>query len=271
MVAKKGSDNMIDQHMHSKFSPDSKVSVEQYLQKAQHEFKNEYINLTDHCDITKNLVTNRTVDFKSNFDAMELAAKKYIGEVMMGIEVGYNVNCEREITEFISSYDFSIVLLSIHDNDLKSYPYSQVSRYDMSEEEIMNDYFSQMKAGVSSNIDFDVLSHVGYVFRYLPTSIDPLNYLSSIEEVLMVLIEKDKALEINTSCVYDYKYDGERFYSEVLKLYKSLGGYKISLGSDSHALNTYCNHFDEAILFIKEHGFDELTIIKNRIHKQVSI
>lgn len=262
---------MIDQHMHSVFSPDSKVSVEQYLQVAKEKFNNEYINLTDHCDITKNLGRSSISEIKSNFDKMQASASKYNGIVKMGIEVGYNVNCEEEITAFLNSYDFSIILLSIHTNDLKVYPYSQSYRFDITTEEVLNDYFSQMKVGVSSNIDFDVLAHVGFVFRYLPTTINTLEYMDKIRNILEILIEKDKVLEINTSCVYNYKYDGLTFYTEVLKIYKELGGYKISLGSDAHALNCYCEHFEKTIELIKSIGFDELTIVKDRNHKQIKI
>lgn len=271
MLKHEGEDVMIDQHMHCIFSRGSDVLVNQYLTLAINEYNNEYINLTDHFDVYKNLPISDSIDFFENFDAMELSVKESNGKVMMGIEVGYNATCEEEISKFLNNYDFSIILLSIHDNDLKSYQYSMIKDCNLSEEEVINDYFSQMKEGVASSIEFDVLSHVGYIFRYLPTTVDPLKYIFMMEEVLKILITKDKALEINTSCLFDFNYDGETFYSNVLQLYKELGGYKISLGSDAHSLNKYCNHFEKAIKFIKDNNFNELTIIKKRIHTQVTI
>lgn len=261
---------MIDQHLHSSFSPDSNVSIEDYYIMME-DYGNEYLNITDHLDCLDKLKKNDMYDYIINMDNQYKYIKSLGKNIYPGIEVGYNKSTLTKTTEFLSERDFSIILLSIHDNDDREVRYCFATTYKKSVDEIVKMYFDQMYEAVNSGIDYDVLSHIGYIFRYTSGQVNPLDYMVEVEKVLKVIIDQDKAMEINTGCFRRGAYDAPTFYTEVLKLYKSLGGYKISLGSDAHSLVDYCNLFDEVQAFIKSNGFDELTLVKERVHRQVKI
>ena len=74
--------------------------------------------------------------------------------------------------------------------------------------------------------DFDVLGHIDYIDRYFPDkSIIPSFsfYKDQIQEILKVLIEKDKGLELNTASLrYGLFYFHPKV--EILLLYRNLGG-----------------------------------------------
>ncbi len=261
---------MIDQHVHSQFSPDSNVSVEDYYIMMEN-YGNEYLNITDHLDLFIKLKKNDNYDYKSQMEKQYNYITSLGKNIYPGIEVGYCNTTLDMTSKFLEQFDYSIILLSIHDHDEKEIRYCFATTYKQSVDEVVNLYFDQMYEAVCSGIDYDVLSHIGYVFRYTKNKVNPLDYMDKIERVLEVIIKNDKAMEINTGCFRRGSYDAKSFYSEVLQMYKSLGGYKISLGSDSHTLIDYCALFDKVQSFIVENGFDELTLIKNRVHKQVKI
>ncbi len=261
---------MVDQHLHCNFSPDSKADLFDYL-KLMEEAGNEYLNLTDHFDYLENLKDLIPFDYMTSMRKQHAFIKSLKEPVYSGIEVGYNKEHEEKVKNFLSEFDHSIILLSIHDNDENRIQYCIASSYDTPTDDVVKLYFKQMLEAVNSSIDFDVLTHIGYVFRYTKGEVEPLNYLEEVKKVLEALVKKDRALEINTGCLSRGTYDAHTFYAEVLKIYKELGGYKLSLGSDAHSLKDYCRLFEDAKKLLRDNGFNEVTIIKNRVHTQVAI
>ncbi len=261
---------MVDQHIHSTFSPDSNVEIEEYI-RAMRLHGNEYITLTDHFDYLLNLRKYDSYNYEKNMEVQYHYVNFLDEQVYSGIEVGYNTNVHSRIESFLNAHDFSLILLSIHDNDLLEIRYCQPTKTDLTIHEVVVTYFEQMFEAISSGVDFDVLSHIGYIFRYTNNQVNPLDYLDYVRKVLIKLIEIDKALELNSGCFRRKTYDAEGFYSEVLKLYASLGGKKVSLGSDAHQASDYCALFDKLIYILKTHGFNYATVIKNRQHSFVSL
>ncbi|MFV0499000.1 MAG: histidinol-phosphatase HisJ family protein [Bacilli bacterium] len=261
---------MIDQHVHSRFSPDSKVEIEEYIKKAK-ENGSEYLNITDHFECLDKLKKFDNFDYQKNMIMQYEYIKNRSENIYSGIEIGYNQGAKKNISNFLSRYDFSLILLSVHDNDEEEVRYFKPVTYDRSIDEIVKLYFEQMYDAVTSGIDYDILSHVGFIFRYCKGQVNPLNYIGELERIFKIIIKESKILEINGGCFRRGTYDVYNFYREVLKLYKSLGGQKICLGSDSHKLDDYCGNFEDLIKFIKSNGFDELTLVKMRKHTQIKI
>ncbi len=261
---------MIDQHVHSYFSPDSSVKIEDYIE-LMNVYENEYLNLTDHLDCLDKLKKNDMYDYIEKMKNQYNYIKELNEEVYPGIEVGFNSTTLCQIKEFLNEYDYSLILLSIHDNDFEMIRYCFATSYDISTSQVTKLYFKQMYEAVTSGIDYDVLSHIGYIFRYTNNEVNPNDYLKDIKEILKVIVSENKVLEINTGCFRRGAYDAKTFYSNVLKIYKKLGGYKVSLGSDAHSLDDYCSMFNLAKNLLIENSFSEVTLIKNREHRQLNI
>ena len=98
-----------------------------------------------------------------------------------------------------------------------------------------------------SDINFDIVGHLGYIARYSPYADKRLTYSQFpelIDSILTEIISRGKYLEINTSVN-----GGEEIAvpcEEILKRYISLGGQKFSFGSDSHTADKFMRNFEKA-------------------------
>ncbi len=83
-----------------------------------------------------------------------------------------------------------------------------------------------------------------YIPRYAPFGdYDFKIHKEIIEKILKVIIKKNKALEMNTSGFVTEKRQYPK--QEVIKLYKQLGGTKITYGSDAHDVRDLGRYFDK--------------------------
>ena len=76
-----------------------------------------------------------------------------------------------------------------------------------------------------------------------------------IQEILEIVIQDGKGIEINTSS-HRYGLKDSQPSRDILKLYKELGGKIITIGSDSHKPEHLGAYIDEAKELLKEIGFD---------------
>ena len=84
-----------------------------------------------------------------------------------------------------------------------------------------------------------------------------------IDEILQVLIMKNKALEVNSGG-FKYGLNQPNPRLEILKRYRELGGHRITLGSDAHKPEQLGIGFEETKRLLKSCGYDTLTIFKKR-------
>ena len=263
-----------DQHTHSSFSKDSQEELENYFKKASEEGI-EYVCTCEHFDYhTVVDGTSWEADFDSLIKYHEKMKEKYPNITpLLGIECGYKLTSIKPINEKLAKYPFDIVQLSIHDNDLFDYYFKEAFSSDIDRELIC--YFTQMIGGLHRMKDFDVLSHIDYGFKtvkQMDHSLEISRYEIYLKEIMSLVIKLDKALEINTKVLegiseidHDYHH-----LDYILELYKSLGGHKLTLSSDSHKVSRYRISFDVAMKIIKNHGFSELSyFIKRKEYKYV--
>ena len=118
--------------------------------------------------------------------------------------------------------------------------------------------------------EFDVYGHIDYVIRYVikyyDNVINKINYdefRDILDEILLVIINKDKGIEINTSGIR-YGLNSVHPNIEILKRYKELGGKIITIGSDAHRVEDLASHFDIAIDLLEQSGFEEIAVYHNR-------
>lgn len=261
-----------DMHTHSKNSHDSECEV---LKMAESE-KSKNITgfaVTDHCDIefydTMDLdkISEGTIS-----DAAEASEKSGL-TVLKGIEIGEAIWNLREAERILNKYDFDVVLGSVHAVRFEGYemPYSQIDFSAMGKsiaEKYTDKYFDDM-AEMLDSCDFDVLSHLTCPLRYINgkfgVGVDINLYTDKIKNILKRIIKDGKALEVNTSCVYEGSGYCEYLPNKsILEMYKSMGGYLITTGSDAHIAENAANGFDKLYDMLKEIGFDYAYYYKDR-------
>lgn len=253
-----------DQHVHSYYSFDSEQSIEKYLSKAQ-ELGLEYFILTDHCDLNY-LDKGKDIffDIKKQQEELDKLQTLYPNiKILKGIEIGYKPNQSKRINQIIKDYDFDLINLSLHESDGIDY-YFKEEFQKRGIKETLDIYFNRELEAVTDFDDYDVFCHLDYGFKtaYLTDpSITIKDYEDIITRIMKVLINKEKALEINIK-VQEVLPETHTQY--LLELYKRLGGKYLTLSSDAHTVDKYYEGFDKYLKLIKESGFDSLTCYVKR-------
>lgn len=113
---------------------------------------------------------------------------------------------------------------------------------------------------------FDCMAHIGYFNKCsarLGFVVPLMNYRDILQEIFKTVIENGKGIEINTSGLQNPM--GEPIPNlEALKLYKSLGGEIITVGSDTHATVMYPRGIREGYQTLREAGFKYVTVFTKR-------
>lgn len=253
-----------DQHVHSYYSVDSEQKLEGYLDLAR-KFGLSYFVTTEHLDLDyQKDGSDWTFDINKRKEELKNLQSKYPEIKMLeGIEIGYKNTTKDKSFEVLKNNKFDVVNLSVHEVDrLDLYHKEAFKKYGI--EKILGIYYDSMLEAVEVYPDYDVLCHIDYGFKtaYILDSNQRLEmYEEKIAKILKVLIEKDKALEVNTKVQTFLPNEHTRY---LLRLYKKLGGKNLTLSSDAHEAERYCDHFEEYMKIIKEEGFDHLCYFVGR-------
>ncbi len=257
---------MYDMHMHSDFSIDTDIIMEDMVKSAVQ--KNaKTICFTDHVELgvgpEKLDVVFRTVDYFKKLNQLKYT---YAGnlEILSGAEVGLQVDESERYRAFVESSPFDFILGSIHTVRHMDICLQLVHRYSAMESLTM--YYEDMLACILDFDDFDSLAHIDYIDRYLPEDkpLPPFAELKDlIEPILRTLIEKGIALEVNTAMLRrNFPYVHPK--PEILSLYKQLGGELLTFGSDAHRPEHILYEFRSTEKMLREMGFRYIFKYKER-------
>lgn len=186
--------------------------------------------------------------------------------VRLGVEVGLRKSARAVNAEFIGRADFDLVIGSIHlvDGYDIYYPDFYIGK---DKATAYQKYFQQM-AQEASIADYDVLGHIDYICRAAPYNdpeIDYATFKTEIDEVLKIVTDRGKVLELNTR-----RFDKIRAIEELLPVYKryrALGGRFVTIGSDAHRVAAVGNYFERALRFAHELDLTPVTFCQRRIEK----
>lgn len=241
---------MFDSHVHTEFSSDSKMTINQVLDSI--EKNNIGIILTEHLDlnyphdnmfkIDVDNYINKTKNLRSN-------------KLLIGIEIGFDEDIYVEKCKNIASnYDFDFVLGSTHiveGIDLYEQEYYKNTEtgevYNI--DEVYDKYFKAMLRMIKKNPYFDSMAHIDYISRYAARHYEDSEiyydkYSYIIDDILKELVHMDKAMEINTRRLND-KNVIENF-SKIYGKFRDLGGRFVTIGSDSHEKESIGINFKKA-------------------------
>lgn len=246
-----------DQHVHSSYSVDSNASIKEYYLEAKK--KNcKYFITTEHLDY---MVLENNSDWIPDCEKLKINLKEIEENdgpiTLMGLELGYQKKYLQDIKNFVNKYDFDLINLSIHGNDKLDYYFSPFY-LEHGINYTLKMYYDEMLEAVSTYDDFNVLSHLDYAYKtayLIDNNTKFMDFEDIISQILLTIIKKGKALEINTKV---QTYLPLEHTKELLKLYKKLGGTKITLSSDAHEVERYLDGFNYYKEIIKQCGFSYL-------------
>lgn len=231
---------MIDTHLHSSFSTDSKMNIEEAMETAKE--KGIGLTITDHMDLNyfdKSKFRFSVDEYMNKYSPLRSES------FFIGIELGMGNDVLKENKYMVESYDFDQVIGSVHmlgnDDIYMSSTYENKSKKD-----IFTKYLLTMIECVKSHHFVDILAHIDYMCRYCPYEDKEIYYeefKDLIDQVLKEIIKNNIVMEINTR-----RLDNKNAFNNLTKIYKryeNLGGKYVTIGSDAHLKDDIGKNFKQ--------------------------
>ncbi len=250
---------IFDSHMHTKFSADSEMLAKDAITKAQN--LGLGVVFTEHFDFDLPGDIDFTFSPEDYWKEYQPLRSK---SVRLGVEIGMEKIARQPAAEFLKRAPFDLVIGSIHLVDRFDIYYPDF--YEGKDKETAYHKYFKAMIEESSAGDFDILAHIDYICRAAPyenPEIDYVTFKSDIDEVLKIIIEREKVLELNTR-----RFNTRRGIKELVPIYnqyKNLGGKYVTIGSDAHKVEAVGNYFDLAVEFAQEIGLIIVTFCQRKL------
>ena len=261
-----------DMHMHTWFSTDSEACPRDMADEAVRKGL-KTICFTDHFDKDDLEWGEEGIfDVDAYFVEMQKLQEEYAGKlnIRIGIELGLRTYLEDYYEELTKKYPFDFVIGSVHNVPYKKDAEGNILYTDPAAEKLFTDrtdkeaYRLMMETtleNVRTSDCFQTLGHLDYVVRYGKSrekEYSYTDYADIIDEILKLLIEKEKGLEVNSAGL-KYGLPFAHPHPDVLKRYRELGGEIITIGADAHTPDHIAYDFAKAEEILKSCGFKYYT------------
>lgn len=254
-----------DYHIHSTLSLDGISNMCEQV-RACRDAGVTKICFTEHIDYDCN-GQDFLVDFEEyqrRFDEAKAAFPDV--QLFMGLELGDTTRDREQVAKLSDVLPLDFKLLSRHQVDGVD-PYMGDKFFEhRTRAQAAHDYCEAVYRTVTLFPDYDAVAHIGYVFKFATgDGFPPLRWEDEpdlLDATLRFMAEHGKALEINTSRFV--KFGDGMPGMDILKRFRELGGEYVTLGSDSHQVETVAQGFGEVTQRIKACGFDYLATFEAR-------
>lgn len=257
---------VVDCHCHTHHSFDGKSRALWMGRKAA-EIGLGGLSVTDHCEINAEGKQKLWSYRKMRLSAAEAKLAREKGcNVFVGVELGQPEYCPEMAKKVLESADYDIVLGSVHYlRDGVDFYFLRYTDGSCDPAKVYGQYLDEVLR-MAENSDFDSLAHLTYPLRYIygrdGVAMDMAPYEDKYDQILTVLAQRGKALEINTS--------GARSKGPMLpetrlvRRFRELGGRYITLGSDSHRPEHFAAGLEQGVKEALAAGFTEAVYYRNR-------
>ncbi len=256
-----------DYHVHSSFSDDCDIPMQQMITKAISLGLKE-LTFTDHVDYDyPDINFPFLIDYHEYLNVFRELQEKYKTQIKLtlGVEIGLQSHLKDQIDTLLTTIPFDFVIGSSHVVDRLDL-YGGDFFIGKDQKNAYTRYFEYVLEQIQIHDGFQVYGHMDYIIRYGPyinKTVSYEEYKDIIDEILHTLVKKHQGLEINTSG-YRYKLNQTHPQLRILKRYKELGGEIVTVGSDAHYAKDLCSHFDTAYDMLWEAGFTAITCFTQR-------
>ncbi len=256
-----------DYHMHTEFSLDSEVALEDQVKQAILLGFDEIVITNHHEAYTGEKEFRMQMDIRdyiAHFNEIKQQYKNKIN-LKLGAEIGYQAKGKEILDKFVDNNPFEFVICAMHSVDGQDLYFGNFFE-NKTKQEAFTAYFEAVKESIEEFKNFEVYGHLDFVCRYGDYEDQTLNYLdykTIIDEVLTLLIDSSKGIEINTSGLrYGIGHMHPRY--DIVKRYQELGGEIITIGSDAHRVEDVGAGYNEAKEILKKAGFKYYTTFSHR-------
>lgn len=256
-----------DFHLHSSFSGDSTTPPRAVIEAALAQGLST-ICFTDHLDpdypYTHESFIFDTGAYVSCLLKLQREYRDKI-EIRIGAELGIQPHLGEVCRAYESQASFDFIIGSTHIVDRKDPYYPDFwELYD--KKRGIERYLQTTLENILAYDGFDVYGHLDYITRYVPDQNKCFSYrehAGQIDEILRLLLERGKGLEINTGG-FRSGLSETNPCPDILKRYRELGGEIVTLGSDAHTPEYVGTKLAFAKEVLADCGFRYFTVFRKR-------
>lgn len=258
-----------DYHVHTNHSFDSQAVMNEVCAEAVRCGIQE-ICFTEHYAVNPVLPTYGHLNFEHYIHEIENARERYAGQlkIKIGIELCEPHHMQTQYQAVLANQPLDFILGSVHNMDehkLRLFLAQEgINHYDL--------YFKEVLKMVEC-ADIDVMAHLDLLKRYAVGTVGNYkleDHQEVIEAILQTAIARNIGIEINTSG-WRSGVDQSFPSSEVLQLYRQLGGELLTLGSDSHFVEHTGAGIADAIALAKQCGFQSIYTYHQRQPQAIAL
>lgn len=249
---------LIDYHLHSIYSADSKAPLKEQLDAAAAAGLT-HICFTDHVDYDNAGLPPSDLVAR-NAELSRLAPLYPSLDISYGMEFGMD-GAETNRLAHLHARDVHLdfIIGSVHMVDgIDAYwPEYFEGR---TREQAFGAYVSQIIKSIKVS-DFSILGHYDFCTKYSPYSERTLKYSmfpEMFDDIFRFLIQSGRAMEVNTSAWQDDPAWG----LDILTRFRELGGEFVTTGSDAHKPNRVGNRIGEAVELARAAGIRYIATYK---------
>lgn len=243
---------MFDYHLHTAVSFDGRMNAEQAVEAAVKMGLKE-ICFTDHVDFDPLVPENKLRYEVADYNAAYEGLKHKDLVIRQGMEFGLLPDNVQMFREELAKRPYDFVIGSVHfveGLDVYFDEYWQNKTVDEAERIDLE----QTLECVRVHDDFDVLGHLTYITKTrgnpLKRPIPYKKYRELTDEILKILVQKGKGIEVNTSGMRDANVFLPT--EDYLRRFKELGGQIVTVGSDAHDADRVGQYCREACALVQD-------------------
>jgi len=231
-----------------------------------------YIGITDHVDFFDwHPKESGKYEYEPFMKEVSSLKKEFPG-LLAGAEVGEPHLFPEKFEKFMKGREFDYILGSVHHVNEKTPVYDKFFYSYDSHEAAYRAYFAEVKKLVSFG-GFDAAAHLDIVHRRGANFYKEYTYekfKDQIDEIIRIMVDKNIAMEINTSGL---RYDAKDILPSAgaVKAYLDAGGHMLTVGSDAHVLKDTFFGIEKAYKILESIGVKELTVFKNRKPEKIAL
>lgn len=261
---------LVDLHLHSTFSPDARVTVEQHCHTAL-ALGLRRIGFSEHLELDPADKGHGYFNYPAFLAEIRRCRRLFQGrlEITAGVEVTWLPRMEDEIRSTLAAMpDLDHVIGSVHmvDGGNMTDPREVGDFFKRrTAAEVYGRYFELLGQAASCGL-FDILGHFDVAKKFGVTEYGPFEYgewTHLAEPVLRLAADAGLVLEINASGLRQYP-DETYPTVEALDRFRQLGGVGVTLGSDGHVRRHGCWGLETAAATARAAGFHQLAVFLNR-------
>lgn len=233
---------LYDTHIHTQFSHDSKMRVQDAASMARE--LGLGIVVTEHIDLNY----PDPEAFRFNVDDYFNAYAQYRSkQVLLGVEIGLSSEDLNDNRLIVQNHPFDYVIGSIHIVNFAD-TYHESYYQGKTKQQAYGEYLDTMLECVLVYDFIDSMGHIDYICRYARYQDQHLYYeefKEKLDPVLIALARHEKCLEINTRRIGDK--DNAGHLLPIYKRFKEVGGKYVTIGSDAHSTRDIGKNLKEAL------------------------